>query len=77
MTDLDGVIVYVQTEADALVEGIHGLLGAVDVRVLLRLHKALLVVNDSLDHAVTDSLHAPWSISQVTILAITTSSLAT
>ena len=46
----------VQTEADALVEGRHGLPCAVDVAGLLGLHVAFLMVDSRFDDPVSDSL---------------------
>ena len=54
---LDRAVVEVETELDALVEGELRLPRAVDVRVLLGLHPALVVVQRRLDHSVTDRLH--------------------
>ena len=53
---LDGVVVEVQAELDALVEGQLGLAGDVNVGVLLGLHPAVVVVQNSLNHAVTNGL---------------------
>ena len=58
---LDRAVVEVETELDAFVEGELRLPRAVDVRVLLGLHPALVVVQRRLDHSVTDRLHAQWS----------------
>ena len=56
---LDGHVVDVQAEGDALVEGELGLPGGIDVNHLLGLHVALLVVDAGLNDAVPDGLQAP------------------
>lgn len=55
-THLDGHVVDVQAEGDALVEGQLGLPGAVDVHGLLGLHITLLVVDVGLNHTIPDGL---------------------
>ena len=46
----------VEAELDPLVEGQLGLAGHVDVRVLLALHPAVLVVQHRLDHSIANGL---------------------
>ena len=53
---LDGGVVEVEAELNPLVEGQLRLAGRVDVRVLLGLHEALLVIKLGLDDAITDCL---------------------
>ena len=53
---LDGLIAQLQAELDALMERLHGLQSRVDVREVLGLNVAGLVIDVSLNDAVTDGL---------------------
>ncbi len=59
---LDGHVVDIQTEGDALVEGQLRLSSAVDVHGLFRLDVTFLVVYTGFNHTVTDGLDRQrWS----------------
>jgi len=53
---LDTVVVQAHTESDSRVEHLLGLLGGVDIQYFFTLHEALLMIQNSLDDAITNSL---------------------
>lgn len=56
---LDGHVVDIEAEGDALVEGQLGLTGRIDINHLLGLDVALLVVDAGLNDTIPDGLQAP------------------
>ena len=53
---LNWLIMNIQAEVDPLMERSHRFPRAVDVNVFFGSHKALFMVNASLDHTITDRL---------------------